>query len=84
MNDRLTKSHRDRYEYDADYAGKKLIVERAAPRHFKGGLAFRVTPTDGGGAGYAFVKAEDVEPLIEAMRELKKLPCEHCNGEGFA
>jgi hypothetical protein len=84
MSDNLIKTHANRYEYTtATHGGStKLRIERNALGEMKGGLAFLV---DNGGrehSNYVFVKAEDVDGLIAAMQEMRKVRCEHCRGEG--
>lgn len=82
MSENLKKIDSDRYEYtDATAArptGRKLIIERSALRDVKGGLAIRAS--DG---HYVFVAAEDIDELIGAMQELRKQPCDHCEGRGY-
>lgn len=74
---KLTEFRPGTFEY-VDDGGGVLRIERAIPRSKSGFVAIKATS----GRPYIWVDPEDVEKIVDAIRDAARPKCHHCNGKG--
>lgn len=98
MNE-VEKTGSGRYEYESsrpmEGEGNRAVldIQRAIPHEMRGGLAIRIrdprSVTSYGDSGprnsrFVWVPEEDIEKIIQALRDAAKQECKHCHGSGLA